>query len=457
MRELDIDIKRQVIRLFLKGWTYDEIAIQLGIAKGSVVTIVNDFREGRLSMPSDMTEYVDKLRRIAVDLRKQQTTVSQVKSYARIHRKMQEIGVEDENVERWIDISHDIASSVNSHGQFVKSALELARLQSETGLSCEDNVADYKAKLAGRNELDKEIDEKNKGLSEIKLKHAEEEKRARKQLVLINEQIQAAQDSLLRQENELKTKLNVYMKQNKLSLKKVNTVLALFDREIKKAGLTTKELEELTERIQNTGSLIVANRQLEQRKGVLSREIEKHNLEGKEQSKIILSLQNSNISRRRDNEELEKLQHRKEIKVAELDSKIKSESEVLNYIMSLAKDFSHNIYIAQLIIGFLTDSCNLDKNDIILDRITGLMIAIRQKRLGSEISWIVDSSRNTVQCPVLRIHGDILYVPEGEIDHARKLLASYIMPLVEDKFTSKSEHELQKAKAVLQALIRRRR
>ena len=176
MREIDMNVKIQAIRLFLKGWIYDEIARQLGIAKGSVVTIVNDFREGRLSMPSDMTEYVDELRRIAVDLRKQQTTVSQVKSYARIHGKIQEIGVEDENVERWMDISRDIASSVDWRGQFAKSALELAKLQSETGLSYEDIIADYNAKIAGCNDLSKEISEKNNDLNEMKLKHDEEER-----------------------------------------------------------------------------------------------------------------------------------------------------------------------------------------------------------------------------------------------------------------------------------------
>lgn len=81
----------------------------------------------------------------------------------------------------------------------------------------------------------------------------------------INGQIQAAQDGLNKKKNEMSAELEGCVKRNKLSLKKVDTVLALFDREITKAGLTTKELEELTERIHNTGSLVVANRQLEER------------------------------------------------------------------------------------------------------------------------------------------------------------------------------------------------
>ena len=78
MRELNRDIKLQVIRLFLRGWTLDEIAQQLGIAKGSVVNVVNDYREGHLSVPADVIEYVDSLRRTAVDLRKYKSSSTKI-------------------------------------------------------------------------------------------------------------------------------------------------------------------------------------------------------------------------------------------------------------------------------------------------------------------------------------------------------------------------------------------
>ena len=43
MREINEYKKRKVIKLFLTGVSYDEITKELGIAKGSVVNIVNDF------------------------------------------------------------------------------------------------------------------------------------------------------------------------------------------------------------------------------------------------------------------------------------------------------------------------------------------------------------------------------------------------------------------------------
>jgi len=90
MREISTQKRIKVIKLFLTGLSYDEIARQVGIAKGSVVHIINEFREGYLSVPPDMTEYVDALRQVAVDLRKNNTSITQVKSCLRLDAKLKE-------------------------------------------------------------------------------------------------------------------------------------------------------------------------------------------------------------------------------------------------------------------------------------------------------------------------------------------------------------------------------
>ena len=51
MRVIGMNTKYRVIELFLTGYTLDEIAEQLDISKGSVVSIVSDFREGKLQLP----------------------------------------------------------------------------------------------------------------------------------------------------------------------------------------------------------------------------------------------------------------------------------------------------------------------------------------------------------------------------------------------------------------------
>jgi hypothetical protein len=85
------------------------------------------------------------------------------------------------------------------------------------------------------------------------------------------------------------------------------------------------------------------------------------------------------------------------------------------------------------------------------------MLAIRQKRLGAEIKGLVDSNGYVQQCPVAKMHSDLIYVPVGEIYLARKLFAKYLVPLVEDEFISKREHESLKSKAVLETVRKFRR
>ena len=54
MKHLTMSIKMKVVKLFLTGLSYDEIAQQAGVAKGSVVNIVDEFRDGKLSLPPGM-------------------------------------------------------------------------------------------------------------------------------------------------------------------------------------------------------------------------------------------------------------------------------------------------------------------------------------------------------------------------------------------------------------------
>ena len=78
MREISMKTKMQVISLFFAGLAYDQISRETGVSKGAVVNIIDDYRDGRLVLTGNMTECVDELRRVAVDLKKTHTTVSQV-------------------------------------------------------------------------------------------------------------------------------------------------------------------------------------------------------------------------------------------------------------------------------------------------------------------------------------------------------------------------------------------
>jgi len=128
MREINIELKLKAVQLFLQGDSYDEITAKLNISKGSVVNIVEQFRNGNLHIPSGMTWYVDELRRLAVDIRKQGTNVNQLKVYSKLHEKLMEIGADGNEVIDYIETFQRIAIDAESEGKFVESARELEKM-----------------------------------------------------------------------------------------------------------------------------------------------------------------------------------------------------------------------------------------------------------------------------------------------------------------------------------------
>ena len=108
MRELSQNIREQTVKLFLQGVTYDDISWKLRIAKGSVVNIIDEFRDGKLSLPDDITDYVDELRHVVVDLKKHEVTVGQMRSFLRFHNRLKDLEVDDEEIEETLDVLQDM-------------------------------------------------------------------------------------------------------------------------------------------------------------------------------------------------------------------------------------------------------------------------------------------------------------------------------------------------------------
>ena len=108
MREITQNIREQTVKQFLQGITYDDISWKLKIAKGSVVNIINEFREGDLSLSGDMTDYVDELRHLVVDLKKHEVTVGQMRAFLRFHNRLKDLEVDDEGIEEALDGLQDM-------------------------------------------------------------------------------------------------------------------------------------------------------------------------------------------------------------------------------------------------------------------------------------------------------------------------------------------------------------
>lgn len=266
MREISIKAKRQVITLFFSGLSYDQISRESGVSKGGVVNIIDEFRAGCLSVPPGMTEYIDELRRLVVDIKRNDTCVSHLKSYVKLHAKLKEMGVNIEQADQWLDICQDIAIPTVSSNQFVKAALELAQLTSGNGMSYTSALADYAAKLDLCVKLDNDIEQKKEALNQLKSRLKEETQQATEILNSINKLIATNQDAFQKQKKALHAQIEKYIAEHKLSQAKINTVLAVLQSVLGKTGLSQNDVVKISGDIATAGSLATYIGQLDIKK-----------------------------------------------------------------------------------------------------------------------------------------------------------------------------------------------
>ena len=434
MREISLTIKHRVVKLFLSGSSYDDIALKLSIAKGSVVNIITEFREGHLQVPRDMTEYVDALRQIAVDLRKTDMSIGQIRSYCRLDRKLREMGVSNENAERWLDICHDIASPSVSTDQFVRASLRLSQAVSETGLSYDDVLDDYAAKLGKSEELSREIERQEQQLSEVKASYREQKERSTRELEAVNGAMAAAQDAYDRQRQDLKARMDEYLAQHRVSWRKVDMALALLDKGLGKARMTKADIEYLSKRIYSAGSLSNVISDMEREKKKLQSEVRRLAQDRQGIAATVEDLKSADDS-------LRTSLSRTKRQLDELNAGLNSKRPELERLSRTTSELTHNLYTSQLFINFLFDPNNIRDHD--MDRFVSLMIGLRQKRLGIEPKQVTDQNGKVVcECQVPRMYGTITMC-ESDIDKARENLAYLLAPLVKDKFISKFDYRMR--------------
>ncbi len=451
MNEISLAKRNKVLKLFFSGISYDDIARQIGIGKGSVVNIIEELREGDLAVPSDITEYVDALRKTSVDLLKHSTSISQVMSYVSIHAKFMEMDVDIEKTKQLIEACQEITSPGTSGNEFINAAMELVQSKSETGLSYKDLISDYKTKKSERNELQKELEQEYATLAQIKSENKKEQEKAAKELESITLAMTTTQELFQKQKDSLKSELDDYLAQNKLSWNKVNTAATLLETELGKSGFSKREVDQLSERIRYTGSLINIINQLKQEYASLQPEVAKLTHEVRSSTDSVNKLREIDENFRKS---ISTNQQESDKIISELTSKM----EELEEVKQTTYQYSYNLYISRLIIDFLFVPGSIQNYD--LDRLVSLMIGLRQKWLGIEPKQVLDKDGNILcKCDVPRMYGTT-DLPDAAIIYARSTFAQLLTPLVKDQFVSRRDydmaelmHETSKTTAVAQAII----
>jgi hypothetical protein len=434
MRELSAQQKSMVIKLFLEGCSYDEISSKLGIAKGSIANIIEGIRTGSLPLPADIAGYVDSLRKVAVDMRKNNTNVSELIPCLMIYNKLKSMGISNHQIDSWIDICRQIASEDVPNRQFVEAALELARLTSKTGMSHDALIRDYTKKSEELKSTQVEIVKSKKQVDELRRNLTKQQKHNFQCIQSLKKELAVATENHNKSKEEMRADLDKHLTENKLSWEKVDTVIAILDKKLSKAGLTQAQVKGLSKKIAATGYLSATISQQEVQSKELSSQLENLSKEMERTKKALQEI----------NEEYAKAKYALISKVQKLQN-VKNDynwvNAELSKITEILPQINHSMTLAKLLLGFLTDPQKLSDYD--LDRFVKLMISIRQVRLGRGPNQVTDAEGKVIcQCEVPIIYWDFDQDKyKADPDSARQFLADLILPLVEDRFVPKSVYK----------------
>lgn len=137
MEKLSYRKQVMIVRMYLNGLSYDEIAAKVGVSKGTVANVIAELKAGRFPEASDVREQIEFLRELAVDLRKSGLTLGRAVVGITVLSRLQELKVEPADIERFAALCRTLSAETDAQA-FVKAALDMAALEKSTGLSYYD-------------------------------------------------------------------------------------------------------------------------------------------------------------------------------------------------------------------------------------------------------------------------------------------------------------------------------
>lgn len=137
MERLSVRKKVAVVRQYLSGLSYDEIAAKGGVSKGTVANVVADLKAGRFPEAADAVEHIELLRELSLDLKLSKLTPGECALGLAVFTRIGECGLDPAEIDRWLLIIKSMGSEEEAQ-EFVRLAYSVQEVQKRTGLSLED-------------------------------------------------------------------------------------------------------------------------------------------------------------------------------------------------------------------------------------------------------------------------------------------------------------------------------
>jgi len=161
--------KVAIVRQYLSGLSYDEIAVKSGVSKGTVANVVVELKAGRFPEAADVVEHIELLRELSLDLKRSKLTPEQCATGLTVLTRINECGLTPADIDRWPLILKS-AGSEDEAQEFIRLVHSIQEVQKRTGLSLEDlddKVHELERKAADLEPMSKQREDYKKQLAEL--------------------------------------------------------------------------------------------------------------------------------------------------------------------------------------------------------------------------------------------------------------------------------------------------
>ncbi len=143
MKELTSTKRLEVAQYYLLGHSYKEIEDETGVSHGSVVNIVKEIEDGRLTIPGVPSDQVNDLRQLSFDLNKKGLKPSQALLGVILFERLKEFGISSQDIDRWSELVKTFAPADYPVKDFFELAVRLHELERSRRKSFEVLTEEY--------------------------------------------------------------------------------------------------------------------------------------------------------------------------------------------------------------------------------------------------------------------------------------------------------------------------
>jgi transposase len=150
MERLSTKKKLTIVRQYLSGLSYDEIAAKNGVSKGTVANVVAELKAGKFPEAADVAEHIEQLRELSLDLKRLKLTPEQCATGLILLIRINECGLDPADIDRWPLILRSVGDEDEAQ-EFIRLVYSIQEVQKRTGLSLntlDDRVHELERKAA---------------------------------------------------------------------------------------------------------------------------------------------------------------------------------------------------------------------------------------------------------------------------------------------------------------------